>query len=113
MAQQLTIELSEWEMDQVQAASRARRLDPAHMTAQQLIQALDDSQASTSTASAVDEPVTSVLAETENSDPMILAEEARAKRKAAIMRMHGIWKDDPTKPKDPVAYQREVRAEWQ
>lgn len=40
------------------------------------------------------------------------ADAARAKRLAAIMSVHGIWKDDPTKPKDPVAYQREVRAEW-
>jgi len=40
------------------------------------------------------------------------ADDTRAKRLAAIMSVHGIWKDDPTKPKDPVAYQREVRAEW-
>lgn len=36
----------------------------------------------------------------------------RAKRLAAVMSMHGIWKDDPTKPQDGAEYQREVRAEW-
>jgi hypothetical protein len=36
----------------------------------------------------------------------------KAKRWAAIMATHGMWKGDPTKPKDAVAYQREVRAEW-
>ncbi|ELX09442.1 hypothetical protein Jab_2c15080 [Janthinobacterium sp. HH01] len=36
----------------------------------------------------------------------------QAKRLAAVMRMHGIWKDDPTKPQDGAEYQREVRAEW-
>ena len=36
----------------------------------------------------------------------------KAKRWAAVMATHGMWKDDPTKPKDAVAYQREVRAEW-
>ena len=41
------------------------------------------------------------------------AEQAeRAKRLAAVMSMHGIWKDDPTKPQDGAEYQREVRAEW-
>lgn len=37
----------------------------------------------------------------------------RARRRAAIMSMHGIWKNDPTKPHDGAEYQREVRAEWQ
>ncbi|WP_296002064.1 hypothetical protein [Rugamonas sp.] len=36
---------------------------------------------------------------------------AHAQRLAAIMGMHGIWKDDPTKPQDGVEYQREVRGE--
>ncbi len=43
----------------------------------------------------------------------VAAEQAeRAKRLAAVMSMHGIWKDDPTKPQDGAEYQREVRAEW-
>jgi hypothetical protein len=37
---------------------------------------------------------------------------ARATRLAAVMSMHGIWKDDPTKPQDGAEYQREARAEW-
>lgn len=36
----------------------------------------------------------------------------RERRHAAIMSMHGIWKDDPTKPRDGAEYQREVRDEW-
>ena len=40
------------------------------------------------------------------------AQAERAKRLAAVMSMHGIWKDDPTKPQDGAEYQREVRAEW-
>jgi len=83
-------------MDQVQTAARAQQLDPEHITAKQLVQALNDSQVSASAAKVA---------------PTVPSAEARAKRKAAIMSMHGIWKNDPTKPKDPVAYQREVRSE--
>jgi len=37
----------------------------------------------------------------------------RARRREAIMSMHGIWKNDSTKPRDGAEYQREVHAEWQ
>lgn len=40
------------------------------------------------------------------------ADAAHAKRLAAIMSVHGMWRGDPDKPQDGVAYQREVRAEW-
>ncbi|MGV7209159.1 hypothetical protein ACLB1G_15030 [Oxalobacteraceae bacterium A2-2] len=36
----------------------------------------------------------------------------RNSRKAAMTHSFGMWKDDPTKPKDGVAYQKEIRAEW-
>jgi hypothetical protein len=36
----------------------------------------------------------------------------RERRRAAIMSMHGVWKDDPSKPHDGAEYQREVRDEW-
>jgi hypothetical protein len=41
-----------------------------------------------------------------------LDKDARAGRLAAVTSVHGMWKDDPDKPHDGVAYQREVRAEW-
>lgn len=93
MAHRLTVELDEGEMSKVEAAVRARRLDPKHLTAKQLVLALG---AADSAGTAVDAS----------------AEVKRAKRLAAVMAMHGIWKDDPTKPQDGVDYQREVRAEW-
>lgn len=40
------------------------------------------------------------------------ADAARARRLAAIMSVHGMWKDDSDKPQDAVAYQREARSEW-
>lgn len=36
----------------------------------------------------------------------------RDARKAAMTHSFGMWKDDPTKPKDGVAYQKKMRAEW-
>lgn len=42
MTQQLTVELSEREMWQVQAAAQAKHLDPKHMTAQQLVEVLGE-----------------------------------------------------------------------
>jgi len=40
MTHQLTVELSEQEMGKVQAAARARKIDPAHLTVGQLVEAL-------------------------------------------------------------------------
>lgn len=36
----------------------------------------------------------------------------RDARKAAMTHSFGMWKDDPTKPKDGVAFQKKMRAEW-
>jgi hypothetical protein len=51
-------------------------------------------------------------ADTDSANDAALEQAERAKRLAAVMSMHGIWKDDPTKPQDGAEYQREVRAEW-
>lgn len=40
-------------------------------------------------------------------------EERRKQRLAILMRSNGIFAGDPGKPKDGVAYQNELRAEWQ
>ncbi|MYM95667.1 hypothetical protein [Duganella vulcania] len=45
-------------------------------------------------------------------DTAAISAAARAKRLAAVMSVHGMWKNDPDKPRDAVAYQREARAEW-
>ncbi|GJI96000.1 hypothetical protein RugamoR57_27180 [Duganella caerulea] len=45
-------------------------------------------------------------------DTAAISAAARAKRLAAVMSVHGMWKHDPDKPRDAVAYQREARAEW-
>lgn len=96
MAQRLTVELDEHEMRKIEAAARAHQLDPKTITAKQLVLAL-----------AADHGAVGAQSNSAS------AEARRAKRLAAIMSMHGIWKNDPSKPKDPVAYQREVRSEWQ
>lgn len=111
MAHRLIIELDESEMNKVEAAVRARRLDPKHLTAKQLVLALGaadcaDNALATAGHSA-DAPVAVAATPGDAS-----ANARRAKRLAAVMAMHGIWKDDPTKPQDGVEYQREVRAEW-
>lgn len=45
-------------------------------------------------------------------DTAVPSAAARAKRLAAVMSVHGMWKNDPDKPRDAVAYQREARAEF-
>ena len=101
MAQRLTVELDEHDMRKLEAAARAHQLDPQSMTVKQLVLTL----------ASINRAVQTVAEYAKSETPS--TEARRAKRLAAIMSMHGIWKDDPNKPKDPVAYQREVRAEWQ
>jgi len=45
-------------------------------------------------------------------DTAAISVAARAERLAAVMSVHGMWKNDPDKPRDAVAYQRGARAEW-
>ena len=40
-------------------------------------------------------------------------EQRRLARLAILMRSNGIFAGDPNKPKDGLAYQKELRAEWQ
>lgn len=89
----LTVELEERELARLRSAARARQIDPSHMTTMQLVQVLTDAQPKKKTS-------------------WLAGGAARAQRLAAVMSMHGIWKDDPTKPQDGAEYQREVRAEW-
>lgn len=37
----------------------------------------------------------------------------QASRRAALLPAFGMWADDDTKPKDGVAYQKAIRAEWE
>lgn len=37
----------------------------------------------------------------------------QAARRAALLPAFGMWADDDTKPKDGVAYQKAIRAEWE
>ena len=39
-------------------------------------------------------------------------ESSQAARRAALLPAFGTWVDDDTKPKDGVAYQKAMRAEW-
>ncbi len=36
----------------------------------------------------------------------------QAARRAALLPAFGMWEDDDSKPKDGVAYQKAIRAEW-
>lgn len=131
---QLTVELEEEEMAQLEATARARRIDPAHMTKAQLLKLLGAGKqtkwrgmrrgrvglkgativftlrshhAGRSPVVQLSRPV---------AKPVALEKDqqlARATRLEALMRMQGIWKGDPDQPQDGVAYQQEVRAEWQ
>lgn len=98
---QLTIEFDDEEAAQLEVAARARGIDPAHITKMQLLQLLG-LESSRETAHV----------ETGQADAKETFVEARARRLKALMPTFGLWKDDPDKPHDGVAYQREVRAEW-
>ncbi|WGG51200.1 hypothetical protein [Rugamonas sp. DEMB1] len=134
----LTVELEERELARLRSAARARQIDPSHMTTMQLVQVLTDAQPKKKTswlagAAARMRPHNTALYQAipagVGKHPVEILEQqhrtavavsgiaaapaaARAQRLAAVMSMHGIWKDDPTKPQDGAEYQREVRAEW-
>jgi hypothetical protein len=134
--EQLTLELDEEYAMRLSLATRVRRIDPSGMTTQQVLQVLIAQNPKWRTGmrlrrgrltAKVFEVVVGKRpiryakpretregkpAVVDESDASISAYDARAKRLAAIMSVHGMWKDDPDKPRDAVAYQREVRAEW-
>lgn len=101
MAHRLTVELNDDEMSKVEQAARDLRLDPQRLTAKQLVLALG-------AADGAGPVSTDAASHRDDASP----DARRARRLAAVMAVHGIWKDDPSKPQDGAAYQREVRAEW-
>lgn len=101
MAHRLTVELNDSEMSKIEEAARDLRLDPQRLTAKQLVLALGAADGAGP-----------VPGDTGGHRADASTDARRAKRLAAVMAVHGIWKDDPTKPQDGAAYQREVRAEW-
>jgi hypothetical protein len=86
---------------QLEADALACGIDLARMTKTQLLQLLGK-----------DSGKRKANAEAAPPDTQETKLEARARRLAALMPMQGIWKGDPDKPQDGVAYQREIRAEW-
>lgn len=119
---QLALESEDREMTQLQLAARARGIDPIHMTKTQLIKVLKRQKLKWRTSPHQGRsPVVLRAIEAGAIKRAILeqklvnpasGEAARAKRWAGIMSVHGMWKDDPDKPQDAVAYQREARDEW-
>lgn len=130
---QLPVELEEEEMAQLEASARAQRIDPARMTKAQLLKVLGAgkqmkcrglrrNRVALKGARIVftlrsRDARNSQIVQLNGPDAKPVAPEehqqrARAKRLEALVRMQGIWKGDPDKPQDGVAYQREVRAEW-
>lgn len=99
---QLIVEMGELEMAELEAAARARGIDPEKINKAQLLQLLEALQLCMAGPNA-----TATQEVQQGTVPR-----ARAERLAALMSMHGIWKGDPDQPQDGVAYQQEVRAEW-
>lgn len=129
---QLTVELEEEDMAQLEARARAQRIDPARMTKAQLLKVLGAGKqmkwrglrrnrvvlkgAKIVFTLRSDNAGNSHIVQLNGLDanPAALEEHrqlARARRLEALMSMQGIWKGDPDKPQDGVAYQQEVRAE--
>jgi hypothetical protein len=94
---QLIVELSDQEMDVLEVLAKAEHLAPGSLAKLALLKVLAERAGETSQSS------DSVGAQ----QPDL----AHAKRLAAAMTMHGIWRGKADKPQDGVAYQREVRAE--
>lgn len=88
----IIVELDDWEMAQVDALARARQVAVADVLKTEALKASQDVA-----------PLSSDEAQ----------EQRRQARLAILMRSHGIFAGDQDKPKDGLAYQRELRAEWQ
>ncbi|NGZ83369.1 hypothetical protein [Duganella aceris] len=82
-------------MELLEAVSRARQTGLADVAKEELFKALASSKP------------------TDDRDDTANAREARRQaRLRALAPSSGIWDGDPDKPKDGVAYQEEMRAEW-
>ncbi len=127
----VTVESSDQEMLMLKALALACGIDPTHKTKNQLIKVLMTPKSKRRMGSisrrqkamfeAIEKRVLarSIRHEVRKDKPALKkstdslpAEAAREKRLAAIMSINGLWKGDPDKPQDGVAYQREARAEW-
>jgi hypothetical protein len=131
----ITIEFDDEEMAQLEAAARARHIDPERMSKAQLLKlltlgkkpkwraglsarrnqlALKVAQGMPSSAviaaSALSGNGTSRGALDSFGDAS--AEAMRAKRMELLSLTAGSWKGDPDKPQDGLAYQLEMCAEW-
>lgn len=93
---QLTLDLDDKDMAQLEAMARERRTDPAAIAKAELLKMLI--------------PAASASAGPDDADAAKHAR--RSARLAALAPSSGIWTGEPNKPKDGVAYQEEMRAEW-
>ena len=94
---QLIVELSDQEMAALEVLAETQGIDPGSLAKIALLKVLDERASEPSPSGDSVSPTQPDL--------------ARAKRLAAAMTMHGIWRGNPDKPQDGVEYQREVRAE--
>lgn len=97
---QLTVELKEEEMERLEAVARARHTDPVGFIRAEVLKAL--TPGGTPPVGIVTIPPSDAKTR----------EDRRQARLAVLMRSNGIWAGDPNKPKDGLAYQEELRAEW-
>lgn len=93
---QLTLELDDKDMAKLEVMARARRTDPAAVAKAELLKMLI--------------PAASAGAGRDEADSAKKAR--RSARLAALAPSSGIWAGEPNQPKDGVAYQEAMRAEW-
>ncbi len=94
---QLILELSDQEMAALEALAKAERLAPASLAKDALLKVLAERAGETS--------------QSRDSVGAQQPDVAHAKRLAAAMTMHGIWRERERSAKARLKYQREVRAE--
>lgn len=101
------VKLDDKEMAGIEAVARARQVDPATLLKIEALKLADSIKPAASAAPA-DLPIDSNV-----SADKAAKEQRRLERLALLMRSNGIFAGDPDKPKDGLAYQKELRAEWQ
>lgn len=104
---QLTVELNDDEMSQLEAAARAQNLTPSDMIKAEVLKALTP----VGTIGPSDGAAVTIVKTPSTDD--LAREDRRQARLAILMRSNGIWAGEPNKPKDGLVYQKELRAEWQ
>lgn len=120
----ITVELDDSDMAGLDAEARAKRVSPEKIIARTIKEQFTPSGRDKRTRAGV--KVGGPAKEQANADhaPEAVIEDARdiarldslasrqAARRAALLPTFGMWADDDTKPKDGVAYQKAMRAEW-